>query len=117
MELLQLLPQVSQVLELRAVVVGDEVGGVVEALLLAGHVPRVVVQEDDARRLGVLGEEGAAVELAEVEVALGHQVDVGLVVQLGQAGEEQTRVGLRQPRLPEIKSGILTFLPHCIRLY
>ena len=110
MELLQLLPQVSQVLELRAVVVGDEVGGVVEALLLAGHVPRVVVEEDDARRLGVLGEEGAAVELAEVEVALGHEVDVGLVVQLGQAGEEQTRVGLREPRLPEIKSGMMYFL-------
>ena len=101
MQLLQLLSQVPQVLELRAVVVGDEVGGVVEALLLAGHIPRVIVQEHDPRRLCVLGEESAAVELAEVEVALGHEVHVGLVVQLRQAGEEETRVSLRELRLPE----------------
>ena len=101
MQLLQLLSQVPQVLELRAVVVGDEVGGVVEALLLAGHVPRIIMQEHDPRRFCILGEECAAVELLEIEVALGHEINVGLVLQLRKTGEEETRVSLRELFLPE----------------
>ena len=116
MELLQLLSQVSQVLELRAVVVGDEVGGVVEPLLLARHVPGVIVQEHDPRRFGVLGEEGAPVELPEIEVALGHEVDVGLVVKFRQPGEKETVVSLRELCLPEMDSiftgGKKTLIPN-----
>ena len=84
---------------------GDDVSGVIKSLLLPGQIAGVQVEEQVARGGAIFSEEGTSEEresrlletvnsfelvisgrlpvvLLEIEVALGHDVDVGLVVQV-----------------------------------